>query len=43
VETFGCPANAFAEVKEAADFVSQFEQIEGVLDFMQYLESQSDA
>ena len=43
VETFGCPANAFAEVKEAADFVSQFEQIDGVLDFMQYLESQSDA
>ena len=43
VKTFGCPANAFAEVKEAADFVSQFEQIDGVLDFMQYLESQSDA
>ena len=37
VETFGCPANAIQSVKEAAHFVSEYEQIDGVLDFMQFL------
>ncbi|MEC7565194.1 MAG: HAD family hydrolase [Planctomycetota bacterium] len=40
VETFGCPANAMDEVKEVADFVSDYEEVEGVLDFMHSLESQ---
>lgn len=37
VKTFGCPANAIDSVKEAAHFVSEYEQIDGVLDFMQFL------
>jgi hydroxymethylpyrimidine pyrophosphatase-like HAD family hydrolase len=39
VETFGCPSNAIESVKAAADFISEHEQIDGVLDFIQYLES----
>ncbi len=40
VNMFGCPANAIASVKETAQFVSQHEQIDGVLDFMQFLMGQ---
>ena len=37
VKTFGCPANAIDSVKEVAHFVSEHKQIDGVLDFMQFL------
>ncbi|MBK95538.1 MAG: hypothetical protein CMJ79_07455 [Planctomycetaceae bacterium] len=40
VQTFGCPANAIESVKAVADYVSQHEQIDGVLDFMNYLMEQ---
>lgn len=39
VQTFGCPANAIERVREAADFVSEYEQIDGVLDFISFLET----
>lgn len=37
VKTFGCPANAIDDVKQVAHFVSEHEQIDGVLDFMDFL------
>ena len=40
VKTFGCPANAIESVKQAPHFISEHEQIDGVLDFMQFLMDQ---
>ena len=43
VAFFACPANAIAEVKSAADFVSDRTQAEGVLDILREIESPSKA
>ena len=37
VAWFGCPANANAEIKQRAEYVSEFEEIDGVLDILQRL------
>ena len=37
VAWFACPANADAEIKQRADYVSEFEEIDGVLDILQRL------
>ena len=37
VAWFGCPANADAEIKQRADYESEFEEIDGVLDILQQL------
>ena len=37
VAWFGCPANADTKIKQRADYVSEFEEIDGVLDILQQL------
>jgi hydroxymethylpyrimidine pyrophosphatase-like HAD family hydrolase len=37
VAWFACPANADAEIKQQADYVSEFEEIDGVLDILRKL------
>ena len=37
VSFFACPANAEAEIKQSANYISPYEEIDGVLDILQRL------